>query len=707
MSVVDPSSSSKHESTAPTEQIRMNRRYSITTTPYSEDPDEEKFLTEYLPCVENLQSRLYTHSGWLGKLERIPLWMKLVLCVSISFITVVVFGTVLVKDRTETLAIMSETIMFSNMTLALSNFVNELQRERSSTGYFLAQRQDIYWKKLLNQRFRTDRRLKEFRYAFSEERIRAVRSLDNVIQKINYCTENLNTHRSLVNNMQIEVSYAVEHYTTCNEKLIDAISAIALASQDTIYLNNLNTFNFLVRYKEATMISAEILSAFGMSQGKFSLKFYQQFVAAISLRNAFFHLMELSMDDQLRKLVQIVFNTDHYKRVQIIEDSVLGMDISAIHNYTIDTDADSWYNSFSCYLEKLKVIEDRLADDILSLSYRLEHTASNQAYTYCLMVLVAFVTTIIIAAGLSRTIIEPWKRVLKIQEDTILAIGKYIPVGFLKLLDREDITEMQLGDFSTREMEILFLDIRGFTSISEDIGPHRTFEFLNSYLRWIAPLFRKHNGFIDSYIGDGLLALFLKLNGSSIEAAIEVQRRIKKFNQEHKVKFPQIEVGIGINSGYVIAGLVGSEGRIQATIISDAVNTSSRLEQLCKRYSCKILVSREALQNCQSTSPILSRYIGCTKLAGKKVDVHLYQIFDPSDESDLRMWSTIVDFKEGVTCMFQEPYDLARAACCFQRVVSAVPSDKTARIRLAQCLELIADPDVLNGWHGVEIISKQ
>lgn len=130
----------------------------------------------------------------------------------------------------------------------------------------------------------------------------------------------------------------------------------------------------------------------------------------------------------------------------------------------------------------------------------------------------------------------------------------------------------------------MFADIRGFTSISETIDPDRVVEILNEYFTRVTDVIFDHEGMIDKYIGDAVMAVFgvpiSKGNdaANAVNAAIQVQRLMQEMNRDAAARrWPELRIGIGINTGIVTAGNIGSPRRLDYTVIGDAVNIASRL----------------------------------------------------------------------------------------------------------------------------------
>ena len=168
------------------------------------------------------------------------------------------------------------------------------------------------------------------------------------------------------------------------------------------------------------------------------------------------------------------------------------------------------------------------------------------------------------------------------------AYERFVPKEFLNFLNKESITDVQLGDHVQQEMTVMFADIRSFTVLSEQLTPSENFQFINDYLGLMEPVIRKYHGFVDKYIGDAIMALFPRSADDALKAALEMIERLQEFNQGRPTP---IRIGIGLNTGNLILGTVGGHERMESTVISDAVNIASRVESMTKKYGVNLLIS--------------------------------------------------------------------------------------------------------------------
>jgi len=261
-----------------------------------------------------------------------------------------------------------------------------------------------------------------------------------------------------------------------------------------------------------------------------------------------------------------------------------------------------------------------------------------------------------------------------------LAYSRFVPHEFLQFMDRESIVDVQLGDQVQQEMTVLFSDIRSFTTLSESMSPKENFDFLNQYLKRVGPVIRNHQGFIDKYIGDAVMALFPQTPDDAIQAAIEMQKQVSLFNIERQQQgFPNIAIGVGLHTGSLMVGTIGEEQRMESTVIADAVNLASRLEGLTKVYGAGILVSEQTLSKLQEPEKYSHRFLGRVKVKGKTVAVAVFEIYE-GDDDELKEFKrqTRKEFERGVELFEQEEF--AEAQLLFEALWQQNEQDQPAKL---------------------------
>jgi two-component system sensor histidine kinase ChiS len=294
------------------------------------------------------------------------------------------------------------------------------------------------------------------------------------------------------------------------------------------------------------------------------------------------------------------------------------------------------------------------------------------------------------------------RRVPQIAAD---ASARFVPREFLENLERTTIADVRLGDHVQRDMTVFFSDIRDFTSLSEQMTPQETFNFLNSYLRHVTPTISAHNGFVDKYIGDAIMALFPS-SRDALGAAIEILRQINPYNAgRRRAGYQPIQIGIGMHRGDLILGTVGEDNRMQTTVIADAVNVASRIEGLTKTFGVNLLLSKAVVDGLEPDHPFKLRHLGAVKTKGKKQSIDVYECYDADSEllrehkdTTARLFQTAMeDFRKGM---------FLSAGKAFARIAQASPDDTVAAYYRDRCSLTVVHERGPGKWEGAETIDK-
>jgi len=266
------------------------------------------------------------------------------------------------------------------------------------------------------------------------------------------------------------------------------------------------------------------------------------------------------------------------------------------------------------------------------------------------------------------------------------AYERFIPRDFIRLLDKESVVDVQLGDHVEKEMTILFCDIRGFTAMSEKMTPQENFDFINIYLGQMEPIIDKYGGFIDKYIGDAIMALFVSADAAVLGAISMLQGLVEYNELLSEAHYQEIKIGIGLNTGPLMLGTIGGPNRMDGTVISDAVNLAARVEGLTKTYGTALLITDQTYQKLEDISKYHIRVVDRVTVKGKTEPVTVYEIFDgnPTDIIELKA-KTLEDFEMG--CVYYHGEELHEAQQCFERVLSIYPDDEAAQVYLQRCLD--------------------
>jgi adenylate cyclase len=229
--------------------------------------------------------------------------------------------------------------------------------------------------------------------------------------------------------------------------------------------------------------------------------------------------------------------------------------------------------------------------------------------------------------------------------------GAYAPPEHVEQMTRNP------GGYSMQpkstELTILFSDVRGFTAISESLNENDLREYINDYLTTMSEIIRsRHRGTLDKYIGDAIMAFWgapmddRSHARNAVLAAIDMQKAVPVLNERFGVRgWPQLAIGIGINTGTVRVGDMGSQFRRAYTAMGDAVNVASRLEGRTKHYGVPILVGESTARQ---MADIVFREVDRIKLKGKEEAITVYEPIgraaelDTAMQEELRLWQQVL-----------------------------------------------------------------
>ncbi len=240
-------------------------------------------------------------------------------------------------------------------------------------------------------------------------------------------------------------------------------------------------------------------------------------------------------------------------------------------------------------------------------------------------------------------------KVLSEEENT-----KYIKSTFSKFVSKDVVEELlknpaalSLGG-AKKEITIFFSDIRGFTTLSEQLSPEELVTILNEYLSVMTDSLVDYKGTIDKYIGDAIMAFWgapVQLEEHSYYACVAALVQLQKLEilqkSWSKRRLPKIDIGIGLNTGEAIVGNMGSSLRMDFTCIGDAVNLASRLENSNKNYGTKIIISEFTYEKVKDK--IYARELDLVKVKGKNMPVRIYELLDLKNKSDFKTYRQVIN----------------------------------------------------------------
>lgn len=283
---------------------------------------------------------------------------------------------------------------------------------------------------------------------------------------------------------------------------------------------------------------------------------------------------------------------------------------------------------------------------------------------------------------------------------------KFVPRQFVEHFAKHGSNTLELGRADEDNVAILFCDIRGFTGLSEKMTPQELMKFLNSYFLRMNDPIHQNNGFIDKFIGDAIMALFDHPDGGdgdkavdAINAAIDLRFALNIYNQHRSNSgYPPVNIGVGVHFGPVIIGTVGSDDRMDTTVIGDSVNIAYRIESLAPKLGADIVVSSQMLETVGDKENYSYRMLDWVRVKGRKTPLEVYEILNhlPEEEQKLKL-ATAELIEKGIKNRIQKDWDAALAL--FQEALVISPKDPLIIHHMEQC-HRAKDADLSHDWDG-------
>jgi hemerythrin len=473
--------------------------------------------------------------------------------------------------------------------------------------------------------------------------------------------------------------------------------------------------------------------------------FHQQYNSAFTILDIYKNLPYISQAEiEQIEIIEKTFNTykqylvkaiemkDQHKSVDEI-DAILQIDdapvIKALNHLLngsrLDIEPTIWWQKASGKINLFRILENNFATDLKVSAETLKKEAQSTFILSLIITGITILSTLLLsyffACGITRPLknlvnmanqissgnrnislkvnsrdetgllsnammlmLDSIKRSEGILRETNEAYARFVPNEFLQLLKKEQILDIQLGNNLEMNMTVQFVDIRSFTSLSERMSPQENFNFLNAYLKEMCPIIREYNGFIDKYIGDAIMALFLNAD-DALKASIVMLQMLDFLNdiQKSKAQAP-IKIGIGLNTGKLMLGIIGEENRLQCTVISDAVNLASRLEGTTKTYKNTLIISQNTFNNLHNPQEYAIRFLDKIKVKGRTKRVNIFEVFD-GDIKEIRdaKLATLTHFEKAVHLYQQHKF--CDVESLMQNCLQKNQHDVAAEVYLQRC----------------------
>jgi len=276
---------------------------------------------------------------------------------------------------------------------------------------------------------------------------------------------------------------------------------------------------------------------------------------------------------------------------------------------------------------------------------------------------------------------------------------KFVPPAYLRRIASKGLRSIRLGEADQQEVTILCCDIRGFTPLSERFTPSQLIAFVNQLLERITKAVSRQGGVIDKFIGDAVLCIFEGNNSAerAIACGIGMLREVHSFNaEEGRPKDQTVQIGVGLHSGPVILGTIGSLERMDSTVLGLTVNLAKRLEEVTKVLGIDMLISGQVVARLPKEHPYRFRELGEVWVKGSLSPLHIFEVYEQNS-------TPIKNLKDRVRPLMTEGFHLIRhghlgaALSKFQEAQSISPQDIPTLLIIASLKNVLEQNRTLTG----------
>ncbi|MBC8463533.1 MAG: cyclic nucleotide-binding domain-containing protein [Deltaproteobacteria bacterium] len=294
-------------------------------------------------------------------------------------------------------------------------------------------------------------------------------------------------------------------------------------------------------------------------------------------------------------------------------------------------------------------------------------------------------------------LIDEKKRIVQMSQ----TFEKFVPKQFMSRIAEQGIGTIKLGRIASDHLTIMYSRIQSFDTLSEQMNSEVFFQYLNAYLARMEAPIEKHGGFIYQLQTNGIMALF-DLNDRSMEAlssvyaAIDMQNAVKDFNEIQQPEgHPPIAIQIGIHSGDVIFGTLGNETRLDPTLVGEAIDIATRLQEVAQDYNSQTVISEDTFNLIASEDAFQWRELDLMPIKGHEDPLRIFEVFDAETVMELKQ-QIAKPFRDGLTAFRAQKWDEATAF--FEQCLKVYPVDRVAQMHLQRCQNRKADQTGVAGF---------
>jgi len=297
----------------------------------------------------------------------------------------------------------------------------------------------------------------------------------------------------------------------------------------------------------------------------------------------------------------------------------------------------------------------------------------------------------------------------KLYEEQVRLIdaqARFVPIQFLESLGHHDLAEVDLGEYVAKEMSVMFADLRKFTPLAEELGPRATIELLNRYFSALSEPIADASGFIDSFNGDEIMALFGGASDRAVAAGVGMRRTLEQFNLDNIARGGvALDMGIGVNTGPLVLGTVGAHDRLKCGVVGGTVNVASRIGMLSKFYRAPFLIGERTYDILSGGEDLSIRMVDRVAVKGTVRAIAIYEVLDAETPERREAKESTRDLlAEAMDTYFDRKFDDALAM--FSEALRIDGDDAVSALFAERSERYAAEPPP-ESWQGFESLDHK
>jgi class 3 adenylate cyclase/preprotein translocase subunit SecG len=611
--------------------------------------------------------------GVIGLLERMPLTLKLVIMCFFSLVGLIVFAILLLVDKGNNLSEAKESKQIYRTTEEIGQYIKYLQTERLLLLDYITlpvSQGNLYMPSIQQNIERFDDFVYgPLKHSFDALKGRYGKDMVDALTPVETAQLAIGGYRQAVlSRSDNSTGSVLIFYDAFIQSILSMLSTVIRDANTDACINSYLLYLNLMELIEQMQTMGSVIYATNV----LTPDRYWSFIYCQGTRNNVGAAWKASADPDVYNYYLNSVPPEVTQSINTMEQYIA----ANVAGFT----GKSLY-SLSNWRGNMTVLKDSVDDVRKKMEAQMDTDVNNVHKKASTVITVLSIFTGILASAaivsavvLSFTIVGPWRRLNTIQE---MAVSKFVPKGFLKMLEYKSIADVTLGKYIEKDLTIMEVEISDFSTIRKDMKQNEVFQFLNAYLQHVGPLVRRQGGYIDRYRGERFTALFPDASRAT-RSCIEIHSAVESFNEIYMNEFPKIQIQSSVNTGTVLIGTVGEDQRMDCALIGHHSQVIEKLERLQKKFNSRMLMTKEVIAKSGRYMKESSyRRLGTITIESSQETKEVYEVFRKRDSQKV---ASKQQFESAVQCFLNGCYDKALKE--FQEIVAHDSTDEAAQYYL-------------------------